>query len=67
MINGQKTDPDKEYVVATDDFLAAGGDGYKVFGEAVRASKDYSVAGGMIEGREARIQQFREMGQGRYY
>ena len=52
MINGQKTDPDKEYVVATDDFLAAGGDGYKVFGEAVRASKDYSVVGGMMKGEK---------------
>jgi 2',3'-cyclic-nucleotide 2'-phosphodiesterase (5'-nucleotidase family) len=51
-INGQKTDPDKEYVVATNDFLAAGGDGYKVFGEAVRSSKDYSVAGGMMKGEK---------------
>jgi len=51
-IKGQKTDPDKEYVVATDDFLAAGGDGYKVFGEAVRASKDYSVDGGMMKGEK---------------
>jgi len=52
MIRGRKTDPDREYVVATDDFLAAGGDGYKVFGEAVRASKDYSVVGGMIKGEK---------------
>ena len=51
-INGQKTDPDREYIVATDDFLAAGGDGYKVFGEAVRASKDYSVVGGMMKGEK---------------
>jgi 5'-nucleotidase/UDP-sugar diphosphatase len=50
MINRHKTDPDKEYIVATDDFLAAGGDGYKVFGEAVRASKDYSDVGGMMKG-----------------
>jgi len=50
MINGQRTDPDKEYSVATDDFLAAGGDGYKAFGEAVRASRDYSVVGGMMKG-----------------
>ena len=52
MINRQKIDPDKEYVVATDDFLAAGGDGYKVFGEAVRASKDYAVVGGMMKGEK---------------
>ncbi len=52
MINGQKADPDKEYVVATNDFLAAGGDGYKVFGEAVRASSDYAVVGGMMKGEK---------------
>jgi 2',3'-cyclic-nucleotide 2'-phosphodiesterase (5'-nucleotidase family) len=52
MINREKADPDKEYIVATDDFLAAGGDGYKVFGEAVRSSKDYSVVGGMMKGEK---------------
>lgn len=39
----------KEYVVATNDFLAAGGDGYKVFGEALKASKDFSVNGGALK------------------
>ena len=52
MLNGKKTDPDKEYVVATNDFIAAGGDGYQVFGEAVSASKDYSVVGGMMKGEK---------------
>lgn len=52
MINGRKTGPDKEYVVATNDFIAAGGDGYKVFGEAVRASRDYSVVGDMMKGEK---------------
>lgn len=33
-IQGKLIDLDKEYIVATNDFLAAGGDGYKVFAEA---------------------------------
>jgi 5'-nucleotidase / UDP-sugar diphosphatase len=32
-VRGQKFDPGKTYSVATNDFLAAGGDGYKVFKE----------------------------------
>jgi 5'-nucleotidase / UDP-sugar diphosphatase len=51
-INGQKIEPEKEYVVATDDFHAAGGDGFKVFGEAVKASKDYSDTGGGMKGEK---------------
>jgi 5'-nucleotidase / UDP-sugar diphosphatase len=43
-------DPDKEYIVATNDFLAAGGDGYKAFGEAVRSSGNFSVTGGLMKG-----------------
>ncbi len=30
-INGSPVDPAKEYVIATNSYLAAGGDGYKVF------------------------------------
>jgi len=41
---------DKEYVVATNDFLAAGGDGYKAFGEAVRSSGNFSITGGLMKG-----------------
>ncbi len=41
---------DKEYIVATNDFLAAGGDGYRAFGEAVRSSKDFSIIGGVMKG-----------------
>jgi 2',3'-cyclic-nucleotide 2'-phosphodiesterase (5'-nucleotidase family) len=33
-INGQPLDPDKEYLLATNDFLAAGGDGFSVFKKA---------------------------------
>ncbi|HEX2965101.1 MAG TPA: 5'-nucleotidase, partial [Syntrophorhabdaceae bacterium] len=47
-INGKPLTPDKEYVVATNDFIAAGGDGFKAFGEAVKSSKDYANIGGAI-------------------
>ncbi|MDI1472046.1 5'-nucleotidase [Thermodesulfovibrio sp. N1] len=43
---------DKEYSVATNDFLAAGGDGYKVFGEAIKASKDFVIIGGVMKGEK---------------
>ncbi|MGC2063944.1 MAG: 5'-nucleotidase C-terminal domain-containing protein [Thermodesulfovibrionales bacterium] len=50
MIAGLPAEPDREYTVATDDFLASGGDGYKIFGEAVRASKDFAIVGGTLKG-----------------
>ena len=43
---------DKEYTVATNDFLAAGGDGYKAFGDSVKSSKDYAVIGGAMKGEK---------------
>lgn len=49
-IGGKKLDPEKEYVVATNDFLAAGGDGYKVFGEAIGASGDTAATEGISKG-----------------
>jgi 5'-nucleotidase/UDP-sugar diphosphatase len=52
MIGGRPLDPDAEYSVATNDFLAAGGDGYKGFGDAVRSSKDFGVIGGMMKGEK---------------
>jgi 2',3'-cyclic-nucleotide 2'-phosphodiesterase (5'-nucleotidase family) len=33
-INGQPLDPEREYLLATNDFLAAGGDGFSVFKKA---------------------------------
>jgi 5'-nucleotidase / UDP-sugar diphosphatase len=42
----------KEYTVATNDFLAAGGDGYKAFGDSVKSSKDYAVMGGAMKGEK---------------
>ena len=49
-IGGRPIVADKEYTVATNDFLAAGGDGYKAFGNAVKSSKDYAVIGGAMKG-----------------
>ena len=51
-IGGKPLVPEKEYSVATNDFLAAGGDGYKSFGESVKASKDYAVVGGAMKGEK---------------
>ncbi len=50
LIAGQPLDPDREYTVATNDFLAAGGDGYGTFAEAVKSSKTFSAVGGMLQG-----------------
>ncbi len=49
-IGGRPMEQDQHYTVATNDFLAAGGDGYKAFGDAVKASKDFSVVGGAMKG-----------------
>jgi 5'-nucleotidase / UDP-sugar diphosphatase len=49
-IGGKPLDPNGVYIIATNDFMAVGGDGYKAFGEAVKSSKDYHVAGGAMKG-----------------
>ncbi len=41
--------PEKEYIVSTNDFLVAGGNGYKAFSENLESSKDYTVIGGVIK------------------
>jgi len=51
-IVGKPIDPDRTYIVATNDFLAVGGDGYKAFGEAIKSSRDFSVIGGMMKGEK---------------
>jgi 2',3'-cyclic-nucleotide 2'-phosphodiesterase (5'-nucleotidase family) len=51
-IGGKPLDPAKEYMVATNDFLAAGGDGYAFFGDAIKASKDFAVVGGILKGEK---------------
>ena len=43
---------DREYIVATNDFMAVGGDGYEAFGEATKSSKDFSIMGGMMKGEK---------------
>jgi 2',3'-cyclic-nucleotide 2'-phosphodiesterase (5'-nucleotidase family) len=43
-------DPARTYVVATLDFLAAGGDGYAAFGEAIRGGGDFVSVGGAVSG-----------------
>jgi 2',3'-cyclic-nucleotide 2'-phosphodiesterase (5'-nucleotidase family) len=48
-VAGVPVDPNREYTVATNDFLAAGGDGYKAFGDAIRAPAD----GGIRKGEKA--------------
>jgi len=50
-IAGMPLEPDKYYTVGTNDFLAAGGDGYRFFREAINTSEDYSVTGGAIKGK----------------
>jgi 2',3'-cyclic-nucleotide 2'-phosphodiesterase (5'-nucleotidase family) len=47
-VGGRPLDPQKEYVVATNDFLVAGGDGYTVFGEALKSAGDYANLGGAL-------------------
>ena len=49
-IGGNPLDVEREYSVATNDFLAAGGDGYQAFSEAVKSSKDYALSGGIMKG-----------------
>jgi len=52
LIGGKPVVAEKEYTVATNDFLAAGGDGYKAFGDAVKSSTDYAVIGGAMKGEK---------------
>jgi 2',3'-cyclic-nucleotide 2'-phosphodiesterase (5'-nucleotidase family) len=51
-IAGKPIQFDREYIVATNDFMAVGGDGYKAFGEAIKSSGDFSTMGGMIKGEK---------------
>ncbi len=47
-VQGQPLDPGKAYVVATNDFLAAGGDGYLTFGAALKSGEGYREQGGAL-------------------
>ncbi len=46
---GKPLDDSREYTVATLDFMAAGGDGYREFGEAIRSGNDFSDLGGALQ------------------
>jgi len=48
LVGGQPLQPGKVYVVATHDFLAAGGDGYRSFGEALKAGTGFRLLGGAL-------------------
>jgi 5'-nucleotidase / UDP-sugar diphosphatase len=48
IVGGQPLDLHKEYAVATNDYLVAGGDGYTVFGEALKSAGDYGNLGGTV-------------------
>ncbi len=48
-IAGKPIEPSRQYTVATNDFLAAGGDGYQVFREAIRQASDFEIVGGTIK------------------
>lgn len=49
-INNEILKPEGRYTVATNDFLAAGGDGYQVFRDALKDTKDFSTTGGILKG-----------------
>ncbi len=54
LVDGEPLDPDKVYTVATNDFLAAGGDGYKTFGDAIRERGDFTQTGGVLQSGKIR-------------
>jgi 5'-nucleotidase / UDP-sugar diphosphatase len=47
-VGGRPLEPEKEHVVATNDYLVAGGDGYTAFGEALKSAGDCSNLGGTL-------------------
>ena len=48
-VNGVPVDPAAQYTVATLDYIAAGGDGYTAFGQAIRSAGDFKVVGGALQ------------------
>lgn len=55
-VKGQPIDPNKTYLLATNDFMAAGGDDYKMF-------KDYPLAGDYSSLEESLIKYFQKKGE----
>ncbi len=52
LVSGVPLDLNREYVVATHDFLAVGGDGYRAFAAAVKSSATFSSVGGTLQGEK---------------
>jgi 2',3'-cyclic-nucleotide 2'-phosphodiesterase (5'-nucleotidase family) len=48
-VAGAKMDTNTTYTVCTNDFLAAGGDGYRTFREAIKESQDFSITADTIK------------------
>lgn len=48
-VAGEPLNPQQEYTVATLDFIAAGGDGYTAFGQAIRSSGDFQEVNGAMQ------------------
>uniref|UniRef100_A0A7C5EV89 Bifunctional metallophosphatase/5'-nucleotidase n=1 Tax=Desulfobacca acetoxidans TaxID=60893 RepID=A0A7C5EV89_9BACT len=49
LVGGQPLEMTREYVVATNDFLVAGGDGYRMFQEALGGPTGYENVGGVLK------------------
>ena len=56
--------PKGQYVVATNDFLAAGGDGYLAFGEALKAGAGFREQGGRPHQQKPGLLQSRRLAAG---
>jgi 5'-nucleotidase/UDP-sugar diphosphatase len=52
LIGGEPLEPDSEYVVAANDFMAAGGDGFKTFGDAIKGSGGCMSVEGVTNGQK---------------
>lgn len=48
-VGNRALDDNKLYTVATNDFLAVGGDGYKVFRDILKDSNKFDISGGIIK------------------
>ena len=63
-IDGRPLDPKGKYVVATNDFLAAGGDGYRAFGQALKAGAGFLRLGGALTQQKPDLLQSRRLAAG---
>lgn len=49
LVGGRPLEEEREYLVATNDFLVAGGDGYRAFQEALGGPTGYEIQGGTLK------------------